>query len=136
MTTSRSSIGPLLTAREYAARAELHRPADPDAIAAEIRRLAATGLLPRDIALSLRLHVDAVHAALVSPPDSSTAVNLPQKSPALVTSSPSRISGGDLFLPRDPCRSRGWWVVVGAERSGLGVNSRSLHLASHKEKYS
>jgi hypothetical protein len=63
-------IGPLPTAREYAARAELHRPADPEAIAAEIRRLAATGLTPRDVAVALRLDVQAVHFALSASPSS------------------------------------------------------------------
>ncbi|MEP7312541.1 MAG: hypothetical protein ABI859_08155 [Pseudomonadota bacterium] len=97
-----SSIGPLLTAREYAVRAEMHRPAEPAVIAVEIRRLARTGLTPRDIGLSLRLNVDVVHAALaspISPPDSSTAEILPRKDSTLVTSDPSIGSEGEFTFP-------------------------------------
>ncbi len=44
--------------------AEMHKPTDPAAIAAEIRRLRATGLTPRDIANTLRLGLGAVLDAL------------------------------------------------------------------------
>jgi hypothetical protein len=48
----------------YAALAQLHRPTDPAAIDAEIRRLGATGLKPRDIATAMGLAERAVVAAL------------------------------------------------------------------------
>jgi hypothetical protein len=44
--------------------ADMHKPTDPAAIAAEIRRLAATGLKPRDISNTLRLDMGAVLEAL------------------------------------------------------------------------
>lgn len=53
---------------EYRARAELHRPVAPGAIAAEVRRLAASGLTAGDIASALRLDVVAVHDALRGAP--------------------------------------------------------------------
>lgn len=50
----------------------LHRPADPRLLAAEARRLAATGLRPRDIAQALRLPMSEVLSALQAP--ASTAI--------------------------------------------------------------
>ena len=44
--------------------AELHKPTDPAAIVAEIRRLSGTGLKPRDISNALRLDLGAVLEAL------------------------------------------------------------------------
>jgi hypothetical protein len=43
---------------------DLHRPTEPAAIAAAIRRLQQQGLKPRDIADSLRLDLSAVLEAL------------------------------------------------------------------------
>ena len=47
---------------------ELYRPDDPAALAAEIRRLVATGLTLHDVADLLRLPLGAVHQALAAPP--------------------------------------------------------------------
>jgi hypothetical protein len=44
--------------------ADVHKPTDPAAIAAEIRRLHATGLKPRDISNTLRLDLGVVLQAL------------------------------------------------------------------------
>lgn len=44
--------------------ANLHRPTEPERIAAEIRRLRATGLTEYDIAAALRIGVAAVRQAL------------------------------------------------------------------------
>jgi len=44
--------------------ANMHRPTDPEAIAAEIRRLRKTGLTARDISNTLRLDLGVVLAAL------------------------------------------------------------------------
>lgn len=44
--------------------ANLHRPTDSRAMAAEIRRLRGEGLMPRDIADTLRLGLGAVLEAL------------------------------------------------------------------------
>ena len=41
-----------------------HRPSDPAAIDAEIRRLHSTGLQPRDISTALRIALPAVLTAL------------------------------------------------------------------------
>lgn len=49
---------------DYRARAELHRPADPGAIAAEVRRMAASGLTAADVASALRLPLGDVLEAL------------------------------------------------------------------------
>lgn len=43
---------------------QLHRPSDPHRLAAEARRLAGTGLKPRDVAQALRLPLPEVLAAL------------------------------------------------------------------------
>jgi hypothetical protein len=53
----------------YAAMANKHRPTDPDLLAAEIRRLHATGLTARDIATALRLQLDAVINVLERAPE-------------------------------------------------------------------
>ena len=58
--THRNSIGGPLGLAEYEALAAVHRPSDPAAMAAEIRRLAASGLTPRDVASALRLPLDLV----------------------------------------------------------------------------
>jgi hypothetical protein len=47
--------------------ANLHRPADPMALAGEIRRLHGQGLTPMDIATSLRLDIGIVRDALRAP---------------------------------------------------------------------
>jgi hypothetical protein len=44
----------------YAALAQLHRPTSPKAISAEIRRLHADGLKPRDISVALRIDLSQV----------------------------------------------------------------------------
>lgn len=49
---------------EYVERAQRHRPTDPDAIAREVRRLAATGLRPGDVAAALRIALPVVLEAL------------------------------------------------------------------------
>ena len=49
---------------ELRRRAELHKPNDPAALAAEARRMANQGLSDRDVAAALRLPVDFVQAAL------------------------------------------------------------------------
>jgi hypothetical protein len=49
---------------DYAKLAELHRPADQQAIANEVRRLHSEGLKPRDIASALHLGLNAVLALL------------------------------------------------------------------------
>lgn len=49
------STGGVLDMAAYEALAGKHRPTDAKALAAEIRRLYATGLRPRDIAGALRL---------------------------------------------------------------------------------
>lgn len=48
----------------YDLRASQHRPADVGLLDAEIRRLRANGLTPRDIAAALRLPPDTVINAL------------------------------------------------------------------------
>jgi hypothetical protein len=48
----------------WALMAEMHRPTDSTAIAAEIRRLRQTGLTVHDIAAALHLGVAAVEQAL------------------------------------------------------------------------
>lgn len=45
---------------DYRLLAQRHRPADPSAIGAEIRRQASQGLKPRDIASALGVHIDIV----------------------------------------------------------------------------
>ena len=45
---------------DYAKLAQRHRPAEPAAMGDEIRRQAANGLKPRDIASHLGLHIDVV----------------------------------------------------------------------------
>ena len=57
---SRQFIGGVLDMAAYAALSQLHRPTDPEALAAEIRRLRATGLRARDISTALRLPHDQV----------------------------------------------------------------------------
>jgi hypothetical protein len=59
----RASIGGAL---DYRRLAELHKPADAAAIAAEIRRLHGDGLKPRDISIALRISLETVLAALQS----------------------------------------------------------------------
>jgi hypothetical protein len=46
----------------------MHRPTDPAALAAEIQRLAASGLKARDIATALRLGLDTVINVLEASP--------------------------------------------------------------------
>lgn len=47
-------------ALDYAKLAQHHRPADPAALAGEIRRQASQGLKPRDIASAIGVHIDIV----------------------------------------------------------------------------
>jgi hypothetical protein len=54
-------------AADYVRRAQAHRPTDPEAIAAEVRRLAASGLRPADVATALRMNPAAVLEALAAP---------------------------------------------------------------------
>jgi hypothetical protein len=49
---------------DYLNRAEQYRPTDTEAIAGEIRRLAAANLKPRDISQALGLHIQSVFDAL------------------------------------------------------------------------
>ena len=67
---SRSNVGGRL---DYARLANLHRPADPAAIAREVRRLHNTGLKPRDIAVALRIAPDQVMNMLDPPGQEPTA---------------------------------------------------------------
>lgn len=55
-----------MSAADYVTRATLHRPTDPSAIGAEIRRMHAGGLTARDIAEALHLSLAAVVEALHS----------------------------------------------------------------------
>jgi len=54
----------MITAFEWSERAELYRPTDEAAIAAEIRQLHQTGLTPRDISSAMRLNLGMVLRAL------------------------------------------------------------------------
>jgi hypothetical protein len=58
---TRKTIGGAL---DYRVLAELHRPRDDAALAAECRRLAAIGLRARDVATALRLDLGEVLAIL------------------------------------------------------------------------
>jgi len=74
MTISRDRIGgelglsalDALTGRSYDDRAQRHRPTDPAALAAEVRRLNRTGLSPLDIAAALRIDLAQVRNVLGS----------------------------------------------------------------------
>lgn len=57
----RTTIG---GAMNYARLSQVHRPADPQALAKEVRRLASTGLTATDIATALRLNLAAVREML------------------------------------------------------------------------
>jgi len=70
--TERAKIGGTLGMSAYAQLAQLHRPTDPVALAAEIRRLHSSGLAARDIAVALRLAADVVANTLGAPIDSPT----------------------------------------------------------------
>jgi hypothetical protein len=54
------NIGGVVDLAAYARLAQLHRPTDPEAVAAEIWRPHRTGLTSRDIATALRLPPDDV----------------------------------------------------------------------------
>jgi hypothetical protein len=56
----------MLAGSSHDARAQEHRPTEPAALAAEIRRLRRTGLTPRDIAVALRIGLGQVLEALES----------------------------------------------------------------------
>ncbi|MCC5795265.1 MAG: hypothetical protein JJT85_11100 [Chromatiales bacterium] len=58
---TRNRIGGML---HYEHLANLHRPADPERLRAEVRRLAADGLRPADISVALRLPLDSVRNLL------------------------------------------------------------------------
>jgi hypothetical protein len=51
-------------ATEHVARADLHRPTDPGALAREIRRQVDSGLKPRDVATALRIDLAVVLGAI------------------------------------------------------------------------
>ena len=55
-------------ALDYTRLANLHRPTDPAALAREVRRLANTGLTPRDVAVMLGLAPSVVADMLDPPP--------------------------------------------------------------------
>jgi hypothetical protein len=59
----RTSIGGPL---DYAALARLHRPTEPAALQAEVRRLAASGLTAQDVATALRLDLVVVRTLLAA----------------------------------------------------------------------
>jgi hypothetical protein len=52
---------------DYAALAQMHRPADPQAMVAEIRRLHGTGLTPRDISVALHIALAQVLESIGEP---------------------------------------------------------------------
>jgi hypothetical protein len=54
----------MTTAYDWRQLADLYRPTDEGAIAAEIRRLYQTGLKPRDISSAMRLDISTVIRAL------------------------------------------------------------------------
>lgn len=54
-------------AMDYAALAQKYRPTDPAALAAEVRRLASTGLSATDISTALRIDLAQVREMLVRP---------------------------------------------------------------------
>jgi hypothetical protein len=54
----------LLTGDSYDPRAKLHRPSDPAALAAEVRRLHGLGLTAADISVALRLDLAQVRETL------------------------------------------------------------------------
>lgn len=58
------SMHTLQSSGDYGERADMHRPADPGVMAAEICRLAANGLKPHDIAGALRVGLGVVYEAL------------------------------------------------------------------------
>ena len=60
------NVGGTLDWRVLAGDRDLHRPSNPALVAAEVRRLAATGLKANDISIALRLHPTDVHAALAA----------------------------------------------------------------------
>jgi hypothetical protein len=62
-----ANVGGTLDMSAYAQLAEMHRPTDPIALAAEIRRLHESGLTARDIATALRLAPDVVINMLNAP---------------------------------------------------------------------
>lgn len=55
-----SAIGGAMTHAAYALLAQRHRPQEPHVMAAEVRRLHADGLTPRDISTALQLPMDEV----------------------------------------------------------------------------
>ena len=73
--SSRPNVGGTLDMSASAQLAEMHRPTDPMALAAEIRRLHASGLTARDIATALRLAPDSVINLLNAPASQSDGVS-------------------------------------------------------------
>jgi hypothetical protein len=55
-----------MSAIEYNQRAEQYRPMNPEALAAEIRRMVDGGLRPRDVAAALRIGLPIVLQAMQS----------------------------------------------------------------------
>ena len=83
-----------LAATNYDQRATQHRPTDPAAIAAEIRRLVAGGLRPRDVSNALRIDLSQVLNALRPSPSPATVLSRgrPESPP-----SGSPAAAGDLY---------------------------------------
>jgi hypothetical protein len=69
---ARAAVGGQLDWRRLA---DLHRPTDRDQLAAEIRRLRASGLMPRDISTALRIALPVVLEALADAPHTATRSN-------------------------------------------------------------
>jgi hypothetical protein len=67
-----ANVGGTLDMSAYAQLAQLHRPTDPAALAAEIHRLSRSGLTARDIATALRLAPDVVINMLDAPANLTT----------------------------------------------------------------
>jgi hypothetical protein len=66
---TRFPLASILDPAAYAQLANLHRPTDPAALAAEIRRLHANGLTSYDIAAALRVAHDQIASTLAADAD-------------------------------------------------------------------
>lgn len=56
-----------MSALDYRNRAQLHRPSSPFLLGREMRRLAESGLTPRDIAVAMQVEISVVIEALRKP---------------------------------------------------------------------
>ena len=63
----------MANALDYRTRADRHKPTDQAAISAEVRRLSASGLTPRDIAATLGVRLEQVLPALLDTHPSTTS---------------------------------------------------------------